>query len=172
MSQEKPSTRRTKTGSSETQTSKDQHESHSKIDNKKEEKGTQSNPDEPLLGGDSSGIPKESKESKKSWSTQADQSENQKERRKNGPDDQDGSIYGYTWHLCNVTAGTDYIPCLDNEKALKKLRTTRHFEHRERHCPEEAPTCLVPLPEGYKRPIEWPKSRDKVGSRPNSSIIN
>ncbi|KAF7135605.1 hypothetical protein RHSIM_Rhsim08G0036800 [Rhododendron simsii] len=161
-SQAKPSPRRTKTGSSETQNSNDQHESHSKIDNKKEEKPTQLNPDGSLLGGESSGIPKESKESKKSWSTQADQSENQKERRKNGPDDQDGSIYGYTWQLCNVTAGTDYIPCLDNEKALKKLRTTRHFEHRERHCPEEAPTCLVPPPDGYKRPIEWPTSRDKI----------
>ncbi|BBH07987.1 S-adenosyl-L-methionine-dependent methyltransferases superfamily protein [Prunus dulcis] len=122
---------------------------------------TESNSGDSLLGGDNSGIPKESKESKKSWSTQADQSENQKERRKDETDGQDG-IYGYTWQNCNVTAGPDYIPCLDNEKALKQLRTTKHFEHRERHCPQEGPTCLVPLPEGYKRPIEWPKSRDKV----------
>jgi len=71
-------------------------------------------------------------------------------------------LYGYTWHLCNVTAGFDYIPCLDNEKALKKLRTTKHFEHRERHCPEDPPTCLVPLPPEYKKPIQWPQSRDKV----------
>ncbi|KAI5319676.1 PREDICTED: probable methyltransferase [Prunus dulcis] len=122
---------------------------------------TESNSGDSLLGGDNSGIPKESKESKKSWSTQADQSENQKERRKDETDGQDG-IYGYTWQNCNVTAGPDYIPCLDNEKALKQLRTTKHFEHRERHCPQEGPTCLVPLPEGYKRPIEWPKSRDKI----------
>jgi hypothetical protein len=51
---------------------------------------------------------------------------------------------------------------LDNEKAIKKLRSTKHFEHRERHCPEEGPTCLVPLPKGYKTSIKWPNSRDKV----------
>ncbi|KAK9265960.1 hypothetical protein L1049_003484 [Liquidambar formosana] len=127
-----------------------------------EEKATESNSVDSLPTGENSGIPKESKESKKSWSTQADQSENQKERRKDGSDGKDGSIYGYTWQLCNVTAGTDYIPCLDNEKALRKLRSTKHYEHRERHCPEEGPTCLVPVPEGYKRPIEWPKSREKI----------
>ncbi|OMO56997.1 putative S-adenosyl-L-methionine-dependent methyltransferase protein [Corchorus capsularis] len=106
-------------------------------------------------------IPKESSESKKSWKTQKTQSESEKERRK---DDSKGkeSIYGYTWQLCNVTAGPDYIPCLDNEKALRQLHSTKHFEHRERHCPEDPPTCLVPLPEGYKRPILWPQSRDKI----------
>ncbi|KAJ9703615.1 hypothetical protein PVL29_005086 [Vitis rotundifolia] len=109
--------------------------------------------------GESSGIPRESKESKKSWSTQADQSENQKERRKDGSD---GTIYGYTWQLCNETAGPDYIPCLDNEKAIMKLHGRRHYEHRERHCPEEPPTCLVPLPDMYKSPVEWPQSRDKI----------
>ncbi|KAJ6353259.1 hypothetical protein OIU76_002302 [Salix suchowensis] len=112
-------------------------------------------------GGDNPGIPKESKESKKSWSTQAAESENQKERRKEESDGND-SMYGYTWQLCNVTAGPDYIPCLDNEKALRQLHSTGHFEHRERHCPEVGPTCLVPLAEGYKRPIAWPQSRDKI----------
>ncbi|CAI0459772.1 unnamed protein product [Linum tenue] len=106
----------------------------------------------------SSGIPKESKESKKSWSTQASESENQKERQKDETKDQDSD----NWQLCNVTAGPDYIPCLDNDKALKKLRTTGHFEHRERHCPKEPPTCLVALPDGYKKPIPWPSSRDKI----------
>ncbi|GMN29254.1 hypothetical protein TIFTF001_002356 [Ficus carica] len=113
---------------------------------------------------ENSGIPKESKESKeskRSWATQQAQSESEKERRKDESDGQEG-LYGYTWRLCNVTAGPDYIPCLDNEKALKQLRSTRHFEHRERHCPDEGPTCLVPLPEGYKRSIEWPASRDKI----------
>ncbi|XP_022950351.1 probable methyltransferase PMT27 [Cucurbita moschata] len=110
---------------------------------------------------ESSVIPKESKESKKSWSTQAAQSENENDRRRE-ESSSDGSIYGYTWKLCNVTAGADYIPCLDNEKAIKKLRTTKHFEHRERHCPEEGPTCLVSLPENYKTSIEWPQSRDKI----------
>lgn len=68
----------------------------------------------------------------------------------------------YRWKVCNVTAGPDYIPCLDNIQAIKMLRTTRHYEHRERHCPDEAPTCLVPLPKGYRTPVKWPKSRDMV----------
>ncbi|XP_043713819.1 probable methyltransferase PMT27 isoform X2 [Telopea speciosissima] len=113
------------------------------------------------------GIPKESKESKREWATQATQSENEKERRKESDSNSEGivrngSIYGYTWQLCNVNTGPDYIPCLDNEDALKHLHTTGHFEHRERHCPEEGPTCLVPIPQGYKSPIEWPSSRDKI----------
>ncbi|CAN0919098.1 Probable methyltransferase PMT27 [Linum grandiflorum] len=116
-------------------------------------------------GGSSSEIPKESKESKKSWSTQASESENEKERRKVDETKAQGvGVSGETnnWQLCNVTAGSDYIPCLDNEKAIKQLRYTGHFEHRERHCPEEPPTCLVPAPEGYKTPIPWPSSRDKI----------
>ncbi|XP_074308119.1 putative methyltransferase PMT27 [Silene latifolia] len=110
-----------------------------------------------------SGIPKESNESTRSWATQAAQSRNEKERRKDKVEGQDEeSLYGYTWKLCNATAGPDYIPCLDNEKALKALRSTKHFEHRERHCPEDPPTCLVPLPQGYKKPVQWPQSRDKI----------
>ncbi|XP_074381487.1 putative methyltransferase PMT24 isoform X2 [Apium graveolens] len=111
--------------------------------------------------GESSGKPEESKESIKTWSTQADQSDNHKERKKGPSENQDGSIYGYSWQLCNVTAGADYIPCLDNEKAISKLHR-KHFEHRERHCPEKAPTCLVPLPQGYKTPVKWPLSREKI----------
>ncbi|KAJ9172715.1 hypothetical protein P3X46_015926 [Hevea brasiliensis] len=134
-----------------------------KQDTTTEDKSIERNPagESSFPSGGTSGIPKESKESKKSWSTQAAESENQKERRKEESDGKE-SIYGYTWPLCNVTAGPDYIPCLDNEKAIKQLRSTRHFEHRERHCPEEGPTCLVPLPEGYKTPITWPGSRDKI----------
>lgn len=101
--------------------------------------------------------------SKKTWSTQVDQSQIEKKRQKG--DESGGSEekqQDYKWSLCNVTAGADYIPCLDNEKAIKMLHSTKHFEHRERHCPEDAPTCLVPLPEGYKTPIRWPNSRDKV----------
>ncbi|XP_028774651.1 probable methyltransferase PMT27 [Neltuma alba] len=99
----------------------------------------------------------------KSWSTQADQSQNEKERRKDeSKSTESESLQEYEWRLCNVTASADYIPCLDNEKALKQLRSTIHYEHRERHCPEDAPTCLVPLPKGYKTPIEWPSSRDKI----------
>ncbi|XP_019424200.1 PREDICTED: probable methyltransferase PMT27 isoform X2 [Lupinus angustifolius] len=110
---------------------------------------------------------KKDKKSKKAWATQADQSHNEKKRQKgeldNSNSDEDKEKQeDNTWYLCNVTAGADYIPCLDNEKAIKKLRSTKHFQHRERHCPEDPPTCLVSLPSGYKTSIEWPGSRDKI----------
>nr|CAD1838850.1 unnamed protein product [Ananas comosus var. bracteatus] len=108
---------------------------------------------------------------KGSWSTQDAESEKEKElQASSSPESQ----IIYSWKLCNVTAGTDYIPCLDNEKAIKKLRSTKHYEHRERHCPEESPTCLVPLPEGYKRPIKWPKSRDKIwySNVPHTKLVD
>ncbi|KAI5073340.1 hypothetical protein GOP47_0011353 [Adiantum capillus-veneris] len=66
------------------------------------------------------------------------------------------------WTLCELNGATDYIPCLDNVKAIKALPSTKHYEHRERHCPDQAPTCLVPFPEGYRRPIRWPQSRNEV----------
>lgn len=110
-----------------------------------------------------SGIPKESNESKKAWSTQDAESRDEKERHKEKSETKvEDSVYGYTWKLCNVTTGADYIPCLDNTKAIKKLKTTKHFQHRERHCPDDPPTCLVQLPEFYKKPIPWPESRNKV----------
>ncbi|KAI3767946.1 hypothetical protein L2E82_18375 [Cichorium intybus] len=71
-------------------------------------------------------------------------------------------MYGYKWELCNVTAGADYIPCLDNEIAIRNLHHWHHDEHQERHCPKETPDCLVPLPRSYKTPIPWPQSRDKI----------
>nr|XP_043627556.1 probable methyltransferase PMT26 [Erigeron canadensis] len=98
-----------------------------------------------------------------SFSTQATESKNEKDGHKSPePDNDNNNNYGYQWKLCKVTAGPDFIPCLDNLQAIKSLRTTKHYEHRERHCPESPPTCLVPLPEGYKRPIEWPTSREKI----------
>ncbi|XVF17972.1 hypothetical protein REPUB_Repub10bG0171300 [Reevesia pubescens] len=135
----------------DTQSEAQSQETQQQQDSQKEENSNDS----------ANSIPKESTESKKSWKTQKTESENEKERRQEESNDE-ASIYGYKWQLCNVTAGPDYIPCLDNEKALKKLHSTKHFEHRERHCPEEGPTCLVPLPEGYQRPISWPQSRDKI----------
>lgn len=92
-----------------------------------------------------------------SFSTQATESKNEKEAQTGSGDQID-----FKWTLCNTTAGPDYIPCLDNVQAIRSLKSTKHYEHRERHCPDSPPTCLVPLPEGYKRPIEWPKSREKV----------
>ncbi|KAF5813548.1 putative S-adenosyl-L-methionine-dependent methyltransferase [Helianthus annuus] len=94
-----------------------------------------------------------------SFSTQASESSKEKEGQKSVKPENNK---GYNWKLCNVTAGPDYIPCLDNLQAIRSLRTTKHYEHRERHCPENPPTCLVPLPEGYQRPIKWPTSREKI----------
>lgn len=92
-----------------------------------------------------------------SFPTQAAESKNEKESQESSK-----QPAGYNWKLCNVTAGPDFIPCLDNWKGIRSLRSTKHYEHRERHCPEEHPTCLVTLPEGYRRPVQWPKSREKV----------
>ncbi|KAI4971337.1 hypothetical protein ZWY2020_002251 [Hordeum vulgare] len=100
------------------------------------------------------------------WATQRDQSHREKDRRQEDADDGNGTDgeEQHEWRTCNVKAGADYIPCLDNEKAVKKLRPEnfRRYEHRERHCPDEGPTCLVALPRGYRRPVEWPKSRDRI----------
>ncbi|CAA0386710.1 unnamed protein product [Arabidopsis thaliana] len=63
------------------------------------------------------------------------------------------------WKRCE---SPDYIPCLDNTKAIKKLKSKRNMEHRERHCPERSPKCLVPLPQRYKVPLPWPQSRDMI----------
>lgn len=79
------------------------------------------------------------------WPTQSAESE--KEKASQGvPLSEKQS---YSWKLCKNSAGPDYIPCLDNIKAIKRLHSTKHYEHRERHCPDEPPTCLVPLPERY-----------------------
>ncbi|KAF5771039.1 putative S-adenosyl-L-methionine-dependent methyltransferase [Helianthus annuus] len=78
-------------------------------------------------------------------------------------DDSDsGEGLGYEWKVCTGSLAVDYIPCLDNRKAIKALRSRRHMEHRERYCPKPNPKCLVPLPDGYKVPVHWPKSRDMI----------
>ncbi|CAD6338318.1 unnamed protein product [Miscanthus lutarioriparius] len=121
------------------------------------------------LGVEDSLVAEDRAEEQKAWATQADESHRETDRREEGGEnDGNGAENGggeeHEWRVCNVKAGADYIPCLDNEKAIKKLRPEnfRRYEHRERHCPDEGPTCLVALPTGYRRPIEWPKSRDRV----------
>ncbi|KZV39273.1 hypothetical protein F511_14574 [Dorcoceras hygrometricum] len=74
----------------------------------------------------------------------------------------DDQVVGVQWELCKGSASVDYIPCLENWNAIKNLPSRRHMEHRERHCPDPPPRCLVPLPEGYQVPVPWPKSRDMV----------
>ncbi|RAL51572.1 hypothetical protein DM860_011074 [Cuscuta australis] len=93
------------------------------------------------------------------FSNQAAESINAKEAPRYSESDTESA---YKWKLCNVTAGPDFIPCLDNLEAIKSLKSTKHYEHRERHCPVDRPTCLVPHPEGYQPPIKWPTSRDKI----------
>ncbi|GAY40481.1 hypothetical protein CUMW_052270 [Citrus unshiu] len=66
------------------------------------------------------------------------------------------------WDVCTGPMAVDYIPCLDNVEAVKKLPSIRHMEHRERHCPSPSPRCLAPLPVGYKLPVLWPKSKDMI----------
>ncbi|XP_027329292.1 probable methyltransferase PMT10 isoform X2 [Abrus precatorius] len=65
--------------------------------------------------------------------------------------------------VCDVRM-VDYVPCLDNVEAIEKLNGSDRGEKYERHCPEEGKglNCLVPPPQGYRRPILWPKSRDEV----------
>ncbi|KAK9061153.1 hypothetical protein SSX86_018333 [Deinandra increscens subsp. villosa] len=58
----------------------------------------------------------------------------------------------------------EYIPCLDNQEAIKGLKSTEKGERFERHCPakNKGLNCLVPAPKGYKAPIPWPTSRNEV----------
>ncbi|CAH8357074.1 unnamed protein product [Eruca vesicaria subsp. sativa] len=43
-----------------------------------------------------------------------------------------------------------------------KLNSKYIGENYERHCPKESLDCLIPPPDGYKKPIRWPQSRDKI----------
>ncbi|KAM6583015.1 hypothetical protein CsatB_010017 [Cannabis sativa] len=80
---------------------------------------------------------------------------------------------GFEWKLCRDPEAVDYIPCLDNYKVIKALKSRRHMEHRERHCPNPSPRCLSPLPKGYKMPVSWPKSRDMIwyDNVPHSKLV-
>ncbi|CAM8985215.1 unnamed protein product [Rhodiola kirilowii] len=57
---------------------------------------------------------------------------------------------------------TDYTPCQEQDRAMKFPR--ENMVYRERHCPpqDEKLHCLIPAPEGYTTPFQWPKSRDYV----------
>lgn len=82
-----------------------------------------------------------------------------------GDSDRDkGSRVRVTKFRMCPTSMSEYIPCLDNVEAIKKLESTERGERFERHCPEEGHglDCLVPAPSKYRTPIPWPKSRDEV----------
>eukprot|EP00475_Leptophrys_vorax_P000449 TRINITY_DN10247_c0_g1_i2.p1 TRINITY_DN10247_c0_g1~~TRINITY_DN10247_c0_g1_i2.p1 ORF type:complete len:664 (-),score=52.81 TRINITY_DN10247_c0_g1_i2:243-2234(-) len=78
--------------------------------------------------------------------------------------EQDEPEQTFEYPLCDTTS--DFIPCLDNEKAIARLKSRHHYEHRERHCPtaedEMSLQCVVPMPSGYKPHINWPESRDQI----------
>ncbi|KAK3031931.1 hypothetical protein RJ639_036727 [Escallonia herrerae] len=65
--------------------------------------------------------------------------------------------------LCEASM-REYIPCLDNVEAIKRLNSTKNGEKFERHCPGNGQglSCLVPAPKGYRTPIPWPRSRDEI----------
>ncbi|RRT78231.1 hypothetical protein GW17_00033597 [Ensete ventricosum] len=140
-------------------------ESENEVERLESEKKAEQTEKEVFPTGDQSELLKETNSQNGAWSTQAVESKNEEEVQASASSK--GQKVSYSWKLCNTTARADYIPCLDNVAAIKKLRSTKHYEHRERHCPEQAPTCLVPLPDGYKQPIEWPRSREKVTTVPS-----
>ncbi|KAF3773863.1 putative methyltransferase [Nymphaea thermarum] len=77
------------------------------------------------------------------------------------PAENDGGLQ-MDWRVCGGKVAADYIPCLDNYRAIKRLKSRRHMEHRERHCPNPSLRCLVRLPKGYRVPVPWPRSRDMI----------
>lgn len=127
-----------------------------KEEEKQTEESSGENKTEDFSAATQSEILKETNTQNGAFSTQAAESASEKESQS------PSSSKNYKWKTCNVTAGPDYIPCLDNLEAIRHLHGRSHYEHRERHCPDESPTCLVPLPEGYKTSIKWPRSREQI----------
>lgn len=152
-------------GSDKSEGEKGDSQIEEKVDNEKDVKSDQDSTekkdksDEAFPSGAQSELSDESTTQNGSFKTQSTKSKNEKETQKSSESENKSS---YSWKVCKTTAGPDYIPCLDNLQAIKKLPSTKHYEHRERHCPENPPTCLVPLPEGYQRSLEWPTSREKI----------
>uniref|UniRef100_A0A0D6QXJ7 Methyltransferase n=1 Tax=Araucaria cunninghamii TaxID=56994 RepID=A0A0D6QXJ7_ARACU len=76
--------------------------------------------------------------------------------------------------LCDANM-SEYIPCLDNLDAIKRLSSTERGERFERLCPGEVGRlrCRVPTPQKYKTPIPWPRSRDEVwyGNVPHTKLV-
>jgi hypothetical protein len=66
-----------------------------------------------------------------------------------------------TVDACPVES-VDHMPCEDPRRNSQLSREMNFY--RERHCPlpEETPLCLIPPPDGYKIPVQWPESLHKV----------
>ncbi|KAJ9188380.1 hypothetical protein P3X46_003742 [Hevea brasiliensis] len=56
----------------------------------------------------------------------------------------------------------DHMPCEDPRRNRQLSREMNFY--RERHCPllVETPFCLIPPPNGYKIPVQWPQSLHKI----------
>ncbi|XP_024525803.1 probable methyltransferase PMT23 [Selaginella moellendorffii] len=118
----------------------------------------------------------ENKEVSNTWTSQANESKqemkkedvlpsaDQQTEKKPEEKQPEQSPIDMEWKLCSFSNAADYIPCLDNQKAIKKLRSRSHYEHRERHCPtgDDIKKCLAPLPSGYQAHVNWPQSRKQV----------
>ncbi|PKA54177.1 putative methyltransferase PMT13 [Apostasia shenzhenica] len=56
----------------------------------------------------------------------------------------------------------DHMPCEDPRRSSQLSRVMNFY--RERHCPlpGEAPLCLIAPPNGYRMPVPWPGSLNKI----------
>ncbi|GAB4844433.1 Probable pectin methyltransferase qua3 [Ancistrocladus abbreviatus] len=56
----------------------------------------------------------------------------------------------------------DHMPCEDPKRNSILSREMNYY--RERHCPapDQSPLCLIPPPDGYKIPVQWPESLRKI----------
>ncbi|KAK3038085.1 hypothetical protein RJ639_031639 [Escallonia herrerae] len=56
----------------------------------------------------------------------------------------------------------DHMPCEDPRRNSQLSREMNFY--RERHCPppDQTPLCLIPAPDGYRVPVQWPESLHKI----------
>ncbi|MBA0612734.1 hypothetical protein Godav_013307, partial [Gossypium davidsonii] len=98
----------------------------------------------------------------------------QEEEERKSKSDGDVRVGVEKYKVCDKSK-VDYIPCLDNKKAIKLFSKSEKGEKYERHCPgkDEMLDCVIPRPEGYQRSIPWPQSRDEVwfSNMPHSRLV-
>ncbi|KAF8413113.1 hypothetical protein HHK36_001089 [Tetracentron sinense] len=78
-----------------------------------------------------------------------------------------------TIETCPAEA-VDHMPCEDPRRNSQLSRDMNFY--RERHCPlpEDTPLCLIPPPDGYRVPIQWPESLHKIwhSNMPHNKIAD
>ncbi|KHG25789.1 hypothetical protein F383_32660 [Gossypium arboreum] len=98
----------------------------------------------------------------------------QEEEKRKSKSDGDVRVGVEKYKVCDKSK-VDYIPCLDNKKAIKLFSKSEKGEKYERHCPgkDEMLDCVIPRPEGYQRSIPWPQSRDEVwfSNMPHTRLV-